>query len=126
MRTPQLIELAQRHNLKFITIRDLQKWRKKNEKLVKQVAAAHMPTKYGEFTAYCYINILNNEHHIALVKGDISDGRPVLGRVHSECLSGDAFASVRCDCGQQFAGAMRAIEAEGRGCSCICARRAGV
>ena len=74
-----------------------------------------MPTKYGDFTAYGYINKLNGEHHVALVKGDIGDGKDILCRVHSECLTGDAFGSMRCDCGQQFAYAMKQIEKEGRG-----------
>ena len=74
-----------------------------------------MPTKYGDFTAYGYINLLNGEHHVALVKGDIGDGQDVLCRVHSECLTGDTFGSLRCDCGQQFAAAMTQIEEEGRG-----------
>ena len=74
-----------------------------------------MPTKYGEFKAYGYINLLNGEHHVALVKGEIGDGKDLLCRVHSECLTGDAFGSLRCDCGQQFAAAMTQIEKEGRG-----------
>lgn len=115
MRTPELIKLAQTQQLKFITIKDLQDYRKKNEKLVEQVTDTKMPTKYGDFIAYGYVNQLNGEHHVALVKGDVTDGEPVLCRVHSECLTGDAFGSLRCDCGDQFAAAMRAIEKEGRG-----------
>lgn len=115
MRTPELIKLAQTQQLKFITIKDLQDYRKKNEKLVEQVTDTKMPTKYGDFIAYGYVNQLNGEHHVALVKGDVADGEPVLCRVHSECLTGDAFGSLRCDCGDQFAAAMRAIEKEGRG-----------
>lgn len=115
MRTPELIELAKKWNLKFITIEDLQEYRKKHDELVECVANTKMPTKYGEFRAYGYINKLNGEHHIALVKGDIGDGRDVLCRVHSECLTGDAFGSCRCDCGEQYAAAMRQIEEEGRG-----------
>jgi 3,4-dihydroxy 2-butanone 4-phosphate synthase/GTP cyclohydrolase II len=115
MRTPELIKLAQTQQLKFITIKDLQDYRKKNEKLVEQVTDTKMPTKYGDFVAYGYVNQLNGEHHVALVKGDVTDGEPVLCRVHSECLTGDAFGSLRCDCGDQFAAAMRAIEKEGRG-----------
>ena len=80
-----------------------------------RVTVTKMPTKYGEFTAYGYVNKLNGEHHIALVKGDIGDGKDVLCRVHSECLTGDTFGSLRCDCGQQFAAAMTQIEKEGRG-----------
>lgn len=115
MRTPELIELAQKWGIKFITIKDLQNYRKQHEKLVERVTATKMPTKYGEFRAYGYVNQLNGEHHIALVKGDIGDGQNVLCRVHSECLTGDTFGSLRCDCGQQFAAAMTQIEQEGRG-----------
>ncbi|MBC3888496.1 bifunctional 3,4-dihydroxy-2-butanone-4-phosphate synthase/GTP cyclohydrolase II [Acetobacterium paludosum] len=115
MRTPELIDLAETHQLKFITIKDLQNYRKQHEKLVEQVTDTKMPTKYGNFIAYGYINKLNDEHHVALVKGDVADGKPVLCRVHSECLTGDAFGSIRCDCGEQFAAAMNAIEKEGRG-----------
>ena len=115
MRTPELIELAKKWTLKFITIKALQDYRKCNEKLVKNEAIVKMPTKYGEFTAYGFVNTLNGEHHVALVKGDIGDGKDVLCRVHSECLTGDAFGSLRCDCGEQFAAAMTQIEKEGRG-----------
>ena len=115
MRTPELIDLSKKWNLKFITIKDLQDYRKKHDNLVECVANTKMPTSYGEFRAYGYINKLNGEHHIALVKGDISDGKDLLVRVHSECLTGDAFGSQRCDCGEQFAAAMRQIEEEGRG-----------
>lgn len=115
MRTPELMELAKRFGLTFITIKDLQEYRKCHEKLVDREAAVHMPTKYGEFTAYGYVNRLNGEHHVALVKGDIGDGEDVLCRVHSECLTGDTFGSLRCDCGQQLAAAMTQIEKEGRG-----------
>lgn len=115
MRTPELIDLSKKWNLKFITIKDLQDYRKKHDNLVECVANTKMPTSYGEFRAYGYINKLNGEHHIALVKGDIGDGKNLLCRVHSECLTGDAFGSQRCDCGQQFSAAMRQIEEEGRG-----------
>lgn len=115
MRTPELIDLAQKFNLKFVTIKALQAYRKKKEKLIERVTWTNMPTKYGDFKAYGYINKLNGEHHVALVKGDIGDGKDVLCRVHSECLTGDAFGSVRCDCGEQYAAAMDQIEAEGRG-----------
>ncbi|HRL58224.1 MAG TPA: bifunctional 3,4-dihydroxy-2-butanone-4-phosphate synthase/GTP cyclohydrolase II, partial [Lachnospira sp.] len=84
----------------------LQDYRKKHDKLIERVAVTKMPTKYGEFKAYGYINLLNGEHHVALVKGEIGDGKDLLCRVHSECLTGDAFGSLRCDCGQQFAAAM--------------------
>lgn len=115
MRTPELIELAQKWDLKFITIKDLQAYRKRHEVLVERVTVTKMPTKYGDFTAYGYVNKVNGQHHVALVKGDIGDGQDLLCRVHSECLTGDTFGSLRCDCGQQFAAAMTQIEAEGRG-----------
>ena len=115
MRTLELKELADKWNLKFITIRALQDYRKKHEKLVECEAVTRMPTKYGEFKAYGYVNKLNGEHHVALVKGEIGDGRDLLCRVHSECLTGDAFGSLKCDCGQQFAAAMTQINQEGRG-----------
>lgn len=115
MRTPELIEMAQKFNLKFITIKALQQYRKVNDKLVEQAAVTKMPTKYGNFKAYGYVNKLNGEHHVALVKGEIENGEDILCRVHSECLTGDAFGSIRCDCGQQFAAAMTQIEKQGRG-----------
>lgn len=115
MRTKELMELAKEHKLSFITIKAIQEYRKKHEKLVERVTVAKMPTKYGEFRAYGYRNLLNGEHHVALVKGEIGDGENLLCRVHSECLTGDAFGSLRCDCGQQFAAAMTQIEKEGRG-----------
>ncbi len=115
MRSPELFDLAKRWDMKFITIRDLQNYRKCHEKLVDRVTDVSMPTKYGDFRAYGYVNRLNGEHHVALVKGEIGDGEQVLCRVHSECLTGDTFGSLRCDCGQQFAAAMTQIEKEGRG-----------
>lgn len=114
-RTPDLMEFAKKHNLKIGTIVDLVQYRKEHEVLVECVAKAKMPTRYGEFTIYGYINKLNGEHHVALVKGDITDGKPVLCRVHSECLTGDALGSARCDCGQQYDAAMKMIAKEGRG-----------
>ena len=115
MRTPELIELAQKWNISFISIKALQEYRKKHDKLVERVASPLMPTKYGNFRAHAYINKLNGEHHVALVKGDIGDGENILCRVHSECLTGDAFGSLRCDCGDQLATAMCQVEKEGRG-----------
>lgn len=115
MRTPELIELAKKFDLKFISIKQLQEYRKMHDELVECVANTKMPTKYGDFRAHAYINKLNGEHHVALVKGDIGDGQDVLVRVHSECLTGDAFGSLRCDCGDQFQSAMRAVNEEGRG-----------
>ena len=115
MRTTELMELAEKWNICFITIAAIQEYRKKHEKLVECAAVANLPTKYGEFKAYGYQNILNGEHHVALVKGEIGDGEDVLCRVHSECLTGDVFGSLRCDCGEQLAAAMEQIEKEGRG-----------
>lgn len=115
MRTTELMELAEQWNICFITIAAIQEYRKKHEKLVECAAVAKLPTKYGEFKAYGYQNILNGEHHVALVKGEIGDGEDVLCRVHSECLTGDVFGSLRCDCGEQLAAAMEQIEKEDRG-----------
>lgn len=115
MRTQELKGLAKQWNMSFITIKDLQNYRKRYEKLVDRVTVTKMPTKYGNFMAYGYVNRLNGEHHVALVKGEIGNGEDILCRVHSECLTGDTFGSLRCDCGQQFASAMTQIEQEGRG-----------
>ncbi len=115
MRASELQEMAKQWNLKFITIRDLQNYRKRHEVLVDRVTVTKMPTKYGDFMAYGYVNKLNGQHHVALVKGEIGDGQDLLCRVHSECLTGDTFGSLRCDCGQQLAAAMSQIEKEGRG-----------
>lgn len=115
MRTPELQSLAEKFQIKMVTIRALQEYRKIHEKLIECEAKVKMPTKYGEFTAYGYINKLNGEHHVALVKGEIGDGENVFCRVHSECLTGDTFGSLRCDCGEQLTSALKQIEAEGRG-----------
>lgn len=115
MRTQELKEFAKKYNLKMITVADLITYRRKTEILVERVTEAEMPTKYGIFKAYGYVNKITGEHHVALVKGDIANGEPVLCRVHSECLTGDAFGSLRCDCGEQLAEAMRRIEKAGRG-----------
>lgn len=114
-RTPELMEFAKVHNLKIITIADLVAYRKRTEKLVERVVEINMPTKYGDFKMYGFINKLNGEHHVALVKGDICEDEPVLTRVHSECLTGDALGSKRCDCGEQYDAAMKKIAEEGRG-----------
>ena len=115
MRAYALHEFAKEHHLVSITIKDLQDYCRRRDKHVHQAAHANLPTIYGEFQIYGYINDLNGEHHIALVKGDIGDGKDILCRVHSECLSGDVFGSHRCDCGDQLAAAMCQIETEGRG-----------
>lgn len=115
MRTSELAQMAEKWKIPFLTIKDLQDYRKRHEKLVEQVTKTDMPTRYGHFTAYGYINKLNGEHHVALVKGELGEGENLLCRVHSECLTGDTFGSLRCDCGQQLHAAMRQIEEEGRG-----------
>ena len=115
MRTSELAQMAKKWKIPFLTIKDLQNYRKRHEKLVEQVTKTDMPTRYGHFTAYGYINKLNGEHHVALVKGELGEGENLLCRVHSECLTGDTFGSLRCDCGQQLHAAMRQIEEEGRG-----------
>ena len=115
MRTSELMKLAQQFQIKMITIQAIQKYRKVKEKLVERSAVIQLPTKYGIFKAYGYVNVLNGEHHIALVKGEIGDGKEVLCRVHSECLTGDVFGSSRCDCGEQLQMALQQIEQEGRG-----------
>jgi len=114
-RIPELIEFKEKHGLKIITIADLIKYRRLNERMVERVSDAKMPTRYGEFRVFGYQNILNREHHIALVMGDINSNKPVLVRIHSECLTGDVFGSLRCDCGEQLDEAMRQISLEGRG-----------
>ncbi|MEE1125570.1 MAG: bifunctional 3,4-dihydroxy-2-butanone-4-phosphate synthase/GTP cyclohydrolase II [Acutalibacteraceae bacterium] len=114
-RLDDLMEFAKTHNLKIGTISDLIKYRRVHEEFVECVAKANMPTRYGEFEIRGYVNKINGEHHVALIKGDVTNGEPVLCRVHSECLTGDALGSSRCDCGQQYDAAMKAIAKEGRG-----------
>ncbi len=115
MRTKELLSFARERNLTVITIADLIAYRLKQERFVSKEACAKLPTKYGVFQIHGYINHLNGEHHVALTMGDVSDGNPVLCRVHSECLTGDVFGSKRCDCGEQLDAAMRQIAEEGRG-----------
>lgn len=115
MRSHELWELAKKYNLKFITIKSLQDYCRIHEKHVIREACADFPNKYGHFKIYGYVNDITGEHHVALVKGDIGDGKDVLCRVHSECLTGDAFGSLRCDCGPQLHTAMKMVEKEGRG-----------
>ena len=114
-RVPELTKFARRHRLPMITIADLIKYRMRTETLVRRVASAQLPTDHGEFRAVAFESGLDRETHVALVKGDIGDGLNVLVRVHSRCLTGDVFHSLRCDCGPQLEAAMRKIEAEGRG-----------
>ncbi len=115
MRTQELLEFAEKNNLTIVTIADLIEYRMRNESLVRQEAKAKFPTKYGEFTIYGYENTVNGDHHVALVMGDISPDEPVLCRVHSECLTGDVFGSLRCDCGEQLDKALKIIAKEGKG-----------
>ena len=115
MRKNDLIEFSKKHNLKMITVSALIGYRKKNEDLMELYAKAKMPTKYGEFEILTFVNKITKQHHVVLTMGDISDGEDVLCRVHSECLTGDALGSRRCDCGEQYNYAMRAIAEEGRG-----------
>ena len=115
MRTPRLWEMAEKYNMKFITIRQLQDYLRINAKHVVQEAVADLPSAYGHFRMYGYVNDITGEHHVALVKGDIGDGENVLCRVHSECLTGDTFGSMRCDCGLQLQKSLEMIEKEGRG-----------
>lgn len=117
-RTPELMEFSKLHNIKIITIEDLIKYRLEKEKseiVVEKVAEAKMPTKYGEFRICGFVNKTTGEHHVALVKGDVSDGDAILTRVHSECLTGDVFGSKRCDCGEQYDAAMKKIAEVGQG-----------
>jgi 3,4-dihydroxy 2-butanone 4-phosphate synthase/GTP cyclohydrolase II len=114
-RVPDLVKYCERHGLKMITVADLIRYRRRNERLVRQVAAVRMPTRSGEFMAYGYESLLDGEQHLAVVKGDIAGKENVLVRVHSECLTGDVFHSLRCDCGDQLQAALALIEKEGRG-----------
>ncbi len=114
-RLPQLEEISQRHGLNIVTIRDLIAYRCRHESLVTRVAEAKLPTRYGEFLAIAYRSSVDTNEHVALVKGDVVNGNPVLVRVHSECLTGDVFGSRRCDCGEQVSLAMERINEEGRG-----------
>lgn len=115
MRTPELMKLAEGLDMVFITIKELADYIRVNEKHVTREAVVHLPTAYGDFMAYGYTSDITNEHHVALVKGEIGDGKDVLCRVHSECMTGDVFGSLRCDCGNQLKKALMQIEKEGRG-----------
>lgn len=112
-----LFKLAKEKGLKIGSIQDLIEYRKIHEKLIERVTEADLPTRYGKFRIYGYVNLINREHHVALAMGDVNDGRPVLCRIHSECLTGDCFGSRRCDCGEQLDTSMRMIAKEGRGCT---------
>ncbi|MFZ0092037.1 MAG: bifunctional 3,4-dihydroxy-2-butanone-4-phosphate synthase/GTP cyclohydrolase II [Solirubrobacteraceae bacterium] len=114
-RVPDLQPYCERHGLKMITVADLVAYRRRHEKLVERVVSTKLPTAFGDFVAYGYRSLVDNKHHVALVKGEISEGQDVLVRVHSECLTGDVFHSLRCDCGEQLESALAMIEREGRG-----------
>jgi len=114
-RVPDLLLFVKKHNLKFITLKDVIAYRRLTEKLVERVASIKLPTEYGDFRGVGYLSILDQKEHLALVKGTVDDGVPVLVRVHSECLTGDVFHSLRCDCGDQLTAALKEIEREGRG-----------
>lgn len=114
-RVPELVIFAQKHDLKLVTIADLIEYRRKNERLIEKVTVVDMPTKHGHFRVHSYESKLDGECHLAIVKGNVNDGEPVLVRVHSECLTGDALGSLRCDCGEQLAEALEAIEKESKG-----------
>lgn len=114
-RKEDLFRLASEKGLKIGNIQDLIEYRKKHEKLISREAEANLPTRYGDFRIYGFVKKMNGEHHVALTMGNVSDGKPVLCRIHSECLTGDCFGSLRCDCGQQLSAALKAIAKEGRG-----------
>lgn len=115
MRTPQLLEFAKVHDLKMITVRELIAYRKRTETFIRQISDVDFPSKYGHFRIKAYESTLDGKCHLAIVKGDVRGKKNVMVRVHSECLTGDALGSMRCDCGEQLAVAMRRIEAEGTG-----------
>jgi 3,4-dihydroxy 2-butanone 4-phosphate synthase/GTP cyclohydrolase II len=114
-RVPDLIPYCEKHGLKMITVADLIAYRRRNEKLVERIVATKLPTKFGEFSAVGYRSLVDDKHHVAMVKGEVAGAEDVLVRVHSECLTGDVFHSLRCDCGEQLEAALATIEQEGRG-----------
>ncbi len=114
-RVPDLTSYCQRHGLKMVSVADLVAYRRRHEKLVERVVATRLPTGFGDFTAVGYRSLVDNKHHVALVKGEVSGCEDVLVRVHSECLTGDVFHSLRCDCGEQLESALSMIESEGAG-----------
>jgi 3,4-dihydroxy 2-butanone 4-phosphate synthase/GTP cyclohydrolase II len=114
-RVPDLVDYCERHGLKMVTIADLIAYRRRNDKLIERVVSTHLPTTFGEFEAVGYRSLVDDKHHVALVKGDVAGRTDVLVRVHSECLTGDVFHSLRCDCGEQLGSALAMIESEGEG-----------
>jgi 3,4-dihydroxy 2-butanone 4-phosphate synthase/GTP cyclohydrolase II len=114
-RVPELVRLAKQHSMQVITVRDLIQYRMQREKLIQRVVTTKLPTRYGEFTVHLYRSATDSKEHVALVKGEISAEKPTLVRVHSECLTGDVFGSLRCDCHDQLIAAMQKVESEGAG-----------
>jgi 3,4-dihydroxy 2-butanone 4-phosphate synthase/GTP cyclohydrolase II len=114
-RVPQLMKMAQKHQLTIVTVRDLIEYRRRTEKLVRRIATTKFPTKFGNFILHLYESSIDEHHHLAVVKGDLTTDEPVIVRVHSQCLTGDIFGSLRCDCGDQLSSAMEMIEKQGRG-----------
>jgi 3,4-dihydroxy 2-butanone 4-phosphate synthase/GTP cyclohydrolase II len=114
-RVPDLGPYCERHGLRMITVADLIAYRRRTEKLIERVVSTNLPTAYGEFTAFGYRSLIDDKHHVAMVKGEVTGQKDVLVRVHSECLTGDVFHSLRCDCGEQLAAALAQIEREGQG-----------
>src|ERR671910_344227 len=114
-RVPDLAGYCARHDLKMITVADLIAYRRQHERLVERIVATKLPTAFGEFTAVGYRSLIDEKHHVAMVKGEVAGAEDVLVRVHSECLTGDVFHSLRCDCGDQLAAALATIEREGEG-----------
>ena len=114
-RVPDLVPYCERHGLKMITVADLIAYRRRTEKLVERVVATALPTAFGDFNAVGYRSLVDDKHHVAMVKGDVDGVEDVLVRVHTECLTGDVFHSLRCDCGEQLEAALAMIEREGRG-----------
>jgi 3,4-dihydroxy 2-butanone 4-phosphate synthase / GTP cyclohydrolase II len=114
-RVPDLVPYCEQHGLKMITVADLISYRRRTEKLIERIVSTKLPTAYGEFTAVGYRSLVDDKHHVAMVKGEVAGTEDVLVRVHSECLTGDVFHSLRCDCGEQLAAALAMIEREGRG-----------
>ena len=124
-RVPDLVPYCEQHGLKMVTVADLIAYRRRTEKLVERIVATELPTKFGEFTAVGYRSLVDDKHHVAMVKGEVAGAEDVLVRVHSECLTGDVFHSLRCDCGEQLAAALAMIEKEGRACFSTSPRRGG-
>jgi 3,4-dihydroxy 2-butanone 4-phosphate synthase/GTP cyclohydrolase II len=114
-RMPQLEEFSREYGLPILTIADLIQYRLKNEQLIRKIEEADLPTRYGHFRIAVFEDVIHGDHHVALIKGEVGDGRPVLVRAHSQCLTGDTFGSLRCDCGDQLHSAMEIIERDGRG-----------